>query len=172
MSPTLRAITDDLLALEAILLDVGGDVTEADVEAAIDQWLAEITGALDKKLDGYVSLIREAEARADVRSSESLRLQDLARLDHAIARRLKDRLLIFMDTAGRTQIHTQYYRLRAVDNGGALPLYIDRPNVPEEYRRVVMHEEVDTAKIKEALAAGIELPFAHYGERGRHVNIR
>jgi len=40
MSRTLFEITNDLQALDDLLTEIGGEVTEEDAEAAIDKWLS------------------------------------------------------------------------------------------------------------------------------------
>jgi len=41
MSRTLFDISEDLLALEQILDEVGGDISDAEAEHAVDKWLRD-----------------------------------------------------------------------------------------------------------------------------------
>jgi hypothetical protein len=48
---SLFEIGDDLLALHDLLSECGGELPDAEAEAAIDEWLAETEGDLFKKVD-------------------------------------------------------------------------------------------------------------------------
>jgi hypothetical protein len=166
---TLREIEADLLALESLLLELGGDVTEDEADAAIDQWLAEIHDALTVKLDGYATLIKNAGYRAGVRREEAKRLGELASLDEALAARLKSRLLIFMKEHDRPEIQTPLHRLRVTTSGGLRAMtMVEGAEVPDEY----MMKVPDTKKIRSALESGVPLPFARLEERGQHLRIK
>lgn len=85
MSRTLFDITDDLLALEELLSEVGGDVTDEQAEEAITEWFEELGEDRNSKLDGYVTLIAEFDARAEMRRREAARLQQRASVDGCVA---------------------------------------------------------------------------------------
>lgn len=165
---TLREIDADLLALEDLLLELGGDVTDEEANAAIDAWLNETQEAVSKKLNGYASLIKELEGRSQIRDAESERLHRLALLDENAAKRLKERLRWFMENRHLPEVQTALFRLRLTKNGGRQAITLT-DTVPNEYMMVV--REVDYTKIRAALEAGQKLPFARLEERGKHVRI-
>jgi hypothetical protein len=170
--PTLYDISDDLLALESILIEAGGDVTDPEADQAVDNWLAELGSARDEKIDAYCSLYREFDLRAKAREEEATRLFNLASADLNAARRLRERLLYFFELHRISKLETERFRLTVAANGGALPLFVDcEPEaLPEDYQRVRI--EADKAAIREALESGAPLDFARLGERGRHLRIR
>lgn len=174
MSATLFEIRDDLNALADLLAEVGGDVTEADAEAAIDAWLAETEGATKAKLDSYAALIREVETRAAGRKAEAERLAALAKADSGTVDRLKARLLWFMQDQQLDKVETERFRLTVCANGGKPPvrLLVPPETLPAEYRREKVIVSADTDTIREALEKGADLPFASLGERGVHLRIR
>lgn len=192
---TLWEIGDDLEALHDLLAEVGGDVSEEEAETAIDAWLSEVAGAEAAKLDRYGALIRTIEARAEIQQTEAKRLLDRASVNLNHARRLKDRLLAYMDRTGRKKIEGNLYAFTAANNGGAAPVQIDDvdPMQVEPRFRVAkltlacptdetlealesqcrrLDVEIDTRAVREALDAGEDLPWARYGERGRHIRVR
>lgn len=193
---TLWEIGDDLEALHDLLAEVGGDVSEEEAEAAIDAWLSEVAGAEAAKLDRYGALIRTIEARAEIQESEAKRLTERANANRNHVKRLKDRLLAHMDRTGRKKIEGNLYAFTAANNGGATPVQIDEgvdPMQVEPRFRVAkltlacptdetlealesqcrkLEVEIDRAAVREALDAGEALPWAQYGERGRHVRMR
>jgi len=169
--PTLYDISNDLLELESILMEAGGDVTDPEADEVVDRWL-EACGARDDKIDAYCSLFREFETRAKARETEASRLFDLASADLNAAKRLRERLLYFFELHRISKLETDRFRLTVANNGGALPLFVDgEPEaLPEEYQRVRI--EADKAAIREALEQGAPLDFARLGDRGRHLRIR
>ena len=172
MNLTLFEISADMQALAALLEEVGGDVSEADAEAAVDAWLKENADALQEKLDGYAALIRAFEARGAFRRDEAERVDRLADADERNARRMKDRLRWFFETHGLERVETARHRLSLTSNGGLRPLevFVPAAELPGPYRRVVYSPDADA--IRKALENGASLPFAALGERGKHIRIR
>lgn len=179
--PTLYEIAADLAALDALLADVGGDVTEEAAEAAVDAWLAETGAALREKLDGYAALIREREASAKARDEEAARLAALARADANTAKRLKDRLAWFLNERGEKKpIETPRFRISLCANGGPLPvsLLVPPADLPADLREERVSHHALTDLIRQQLATGEPVldangaPLAVLGQRGYHVRIK
>ncbi len=171
---TLYAIGEDLLALEELLTELGGDVSDAELEAAIDAWFGALGAERDQKLDSYAALIREMEARAAARREEARRLTALAQVDDNAAKRLKARLLWFFQQHRIDEaIDTPRFRLKKCRAGGKLPLVLDPAAQPEDveerFRQVTFSFDGDA--VRAALDAGEELSFARYGERTEYVRI-
>lgn len=171
---TLFEIRNDLDALADLLAEVGGDVSEADAEAAIDAWLLETEGARNAKLDSYAALIREIELRAAGRKAEAERLAALAKSDSATVDRLRGRLLWFLQDQGLGKVETERFRLTVCANGGKAPvrLLVAPEQLPGEYQREKVIISADTDAIREALEQGAALSFAVLGERGHNLRIR
>ena len=81
MPQTLLDITEDLRALDALLEEFGGDISEPAAEAAVSQWVAELEANLGRKAEGYAALISELDARVEFRRSEARRLAERAKVD-------------------------------------------------------------------------------------------
>lgn len=127
---TLFQISDDLFALEAILAEVGGEITDDEAGAALEKFFDELGAERDAKIDNYCALIRELEARAEAREAEAKRLTALAGSDANSAKRLKNRLLVFFEIQEISKLDTARFRVAVQKNGGALPLIF-----PEEWER-------------------------------------
>lgn len=170
---TLREIDQDMRALEALLSEVGGEVTDEAAEAAIDKWLKENAHNLEKKIDSYATVIREAELREKERLDEADRLRALAATDASIQKRLKDRLRYFMEQGNVKEVQGRYHRVRLANNGGKQPVEItkDVREIPEDFVRVRVEPNVEV--IREVLTAHPDntLPFARLLPRGKHVRI-
>ena len=171
---TLFEITEDLLRLDALLSDLGGDVTDEQLEAEITGWFAELGAERKVKIDNYVMLIAEMEARAEMRAAESERLKALARVDENNARRLRDRLKAHMEACGDTKLETNRFLLSLQKNGGKQRVTILLPveQLPEFYTETQVTVVPDLDTIRQALEAGEVLDFARLEPRGTSLRIR
>lgn len=169
---TLYDISDDLTALEELLIESGGELPDATAEAAIDSWLDELGARRDAKVDSYCALIRNLESRAAGRRAEAARLMDRARIDGNAVDRLKGRLLAFFDRHAIRTLETPRFRVTAAANGGVRPLtFLALPDqIPDEFIEFV--RKPMNGVIRELLEAGESLPFAELGERGRSIRIK
>ena len=167
----LFQITDDMQALDDLLAEVGGDVSDPKVASTVEAWFAELGENLSTKVDNYAALITSMRARADVRRQEAERLARRAQVDEASADWLASRLLSALDARGTKKLETDRYAVSVVGNGGKAPLVVD-VQVPAEWNRTVTKVEPDREKIRLALESGQALPFARLGERGKRLSIR
>lgn len=173
-------IAADLRALEQLLYETGGDVSDEDVESVIDAWLHETHEAEAQKIDRYCALVRELELRAENRLREAGRIAKHAKADEAAAERLKARLKAYLDVTGKKKVEGLRFVVKVVGNGGKAPIVWDDPEkqkhpalLPKEFQRIPPQEPVpDMTAIREALEAGRTLAFAHIGERGSRLEIK
>lgn len=167
----LLQITDDMQALDDLLAEVGGDVTDPKVAETVDAWFAELDQNLGAKVDNYAALITSIRARADVRRAESERLAKRAQMDEASADWLAARLLQAFEARGTRKVETDRYAVSVVGNGGKAPLVLTG-EVPADWHREKVERTPDRERIRLALEAGEALPFASLGERGRRLAIK
>ena len=167
----LFQITDDLAALDDLLAEVGGDITNPDVAATVDAWLAELDQNLSGKVDNYAALITEIRNRAETRKAEAERLANRARIDENAADWLATVLKAALEARGVKKLETDRYTVSIVGNGGKQPLVLTG-DVPPEWCKFVEKIEVNRDKIRASLEAGETLPFATLGDRGRRLSIR
>lgn len=174
MNQTLYQIADDLRALEALLVEAGGDLSSPEALAAVEAWEAELEANLSGKVDNYCGLITEIEVRAAARQAESDRLRDLARVDENAAKSLRERLLFVLQTRNVPKVDTERFRVSISRNGGKAPLDVrigpdELPAWAVKKRTVV---ETDRDAIRARLEAGESLPFANLMERGTRLVIK
>ena len=174
MTRTLLDVTRDMEALDALLAEVEGDVTDPKVLEAVSAWFDELDADLKGKVDNYAALITTLDARAEVRAKEAERLARRAKTDAASAQFLKDRLRTELEARGMQKVETDRYRVSVVANGGKLPLVLgDELEIPDAYwREVPARKEIDRDAIRQALDAGRPVAGARYGDRGRRLSIR
>jgi hypothetical protein len=172
---TLFAIGGELQALQELLVERDGDVTDPEIAAAVDAWFATIAADEGAKLDGYIGLIRQNDMEAAAAKEESERWTMKARARENAAKRLKDRLKQYLEFTGRTKATSATGRVAAIQaNGGKVPLTIadgiDPVQVDPSYQRIKV--EFDTEKIRSSLEAGDDVGFARLEPRGNHLRIR
>ena len=119
---TLYNISADLSALEELMFEAGGELPDGAAEAAIDAWFEELGARRDAKVDSYCQLIRNLEARAELRRAEAQpflteanRLMERGRVDTNAVLRLKGRLLAFFDRHGMRSLETERFHVTAAD---------------------------------------------------------
>jgi hypothetical protein len=174
--PTLFQIVEETQALHDLLTECAGEITDAETEAAIDQWLAETEQSLEKKVDGYCNLVREFEARSEAREIEAKRLMALAGADANQARRLKDRLKAFFEICGIKKLETPRFRVSIQANGGQSPLVfppeweVEPASAPEAFHKVEI--KLSREAIREAIRNDEETHGAFLAQRGTRLNIR
>lgn len=164
----LHEIDAELRVLEEQLYDAGGEI-----DAQLDERLAELLDARDDRYAAYLAVIRRAESTAAAYEAEAKRLAALSKPHSATASRLRERLLASMLAGGETKAETPL-GIVAVRRSGTRPVVLDVPEeqLPECFRRVVV--SADKRAIVEALKAGDEaaLAVAHLGEASAFLSIR
>ena len=166
---TLLKITDNMVALDDLIQECGGDMEDPQVEEAISTWIAEMQDDLEAKVDNYAAFITELKARSATRKAEADRLSARARTDSNTATFLANRLKVALIELGIKKLETDRYRVSVAGNGGKQPLDV-YGEVPIEFTKTVV--ETDKAKIREALEGGKELDFAILQNRGNRLSIK
>jgi hypothetical protein len=166
---TLLDITDDIRALDDILAENGGDLSDPQIESVISEWEDGLEADLENKLDAYAALITEWEARSEMRSVEASRLAKRAKIDAAAADALRRRLQYVFESRNLRPVETPRYRIALARNGGKRPLDI-HDEVPAEFLKITTSP--DTERIRAELEAGKALPFAVLMERTNRISIK
>lgn len=173
---TLYEISDELAALEELLTENDGDISDEDAGRSIEAWFDTLTDARDSKIDDYCRLIATIRARAEARHQEIMRLGALVDTDETAIERLKGALLDHLQRHGITKLETKLYKLTIAKNGGKAPLRYpeewgeDPALAPEAYHRRVVKLDVD--QLRADLVAGEEVPGCAIGERDSHLRIK
>jgi hypothetical protein len=173
MPQSLLEISDDMKALDDLLSEVGGDVSDPRVEQVITAWANELQSSLHHKVDNYAALISTLEHRAESRAAESARLSKRAKIDAATAEQLRLRLMLHLQNLGIKRLETPRYKITVANNGGALPLVIaDAGTVPPQFwKEIPASKELDKDAIRRAIEAGQAVPGACLGSRGTNLKI-
>lgn len=144
------------------------DSTNPDDQQVFEETLDSVTATLDVKMDDYAVVMDHMEAQEDLLDKEIKRLTARKKAIENNRKRMMNRLYDSMVATNRKTVATDHRTFRIKKNGGKLPLIIDG-DVPDKYYKMIY--EVDKDKIRLALETGNNLEFAHFGERGEHVEI-
>ena len=157
---TLYELTQEYLELLAMMED-----PEVDPQT-VEDTLEGLDGEIEIKAENYIRVIKELEAESNKIDAEVKRLGNRWDACQINIRKLKDSLLTSMQETGKDKIKTEHFRISIAKNGGLKPIRVTG-DVPPEFCKL----EPDSKKIREALNNG-ELEFAHFEERGVHLNVR
>ena len=186
---TLFDLSTEAVELDDLLNDFDGDITDEAKEAEIDRFLtdaAENRDSLKSKIDGYIAIIAENDARSEMRQAEAARIARLANENKLTSDRLKSRLIFAMQNILHVEkLETDFHLLKTQKSGGkqSLKLLTDISNEdfvtrPENERftkiipPVAAKTVVDNEKIRAALEAGETLEFAELAERKTLLKIK
>ena len=164
---SLFSIGDSFYALESLIIENDGEITEA-----IDQWLDEYEAKEADKVDAYCFLVGKYEDIA----SEARRLAQRATAYKNKADGLKDRLKTYMELHNRQKIETGRFTVSVARNGGKLPVELQEgvapEDLPEQFHKVTV--EADKDLLRQALQAEQSMlgQLAYIGERGTHLRIK
>lgn len=156
--------------LQDLLEHAEGD--EAQTEEILN-YLEDTQQELSQKLDNYAELIQELQARAGARKQRAKEMAELAKADENLANRLKATLKLFFELHNIKRQDTDRHRITLAKNGGKAPLVLNEilpEDLPEEYQKVTI--TADTEAIRDALEKGIDLGFAHFGDRQMSIRIK
>lgn len=176
MKRTIYDISDDLLALAAVMTDLNGEIPEGEIGEALENWFNGLTEERDEKIKGYCALITEMEARADYAEAESKRIAAIAEANRNAVDRLKKRLKAFFELHNLKKLDLGIFKPRIQANGGALPLIVPEawkanPLIaPERFHRFKI--DLDYERIRKTLEMNTSIDGCALGERGTHMRIR
>ncbi len=140
-------IAADEIALEELMLEADGEITEA-AEALIADHLANLEG----KADSYAALIREWEADAVKFEAEAARVASHATARKNAAQRLKVRLCDALGLMGRDKIEGERFTVSRQANPRSVEVLIDPAGLPDDWVRVTPEvRSADKAAMKAAL---------------------
>jgi hypothetical protein len=172
---TLFSIGEDLIALERIIEDADGDISDPKAAEAVESWFKELARDQGTKVDGYVNLIRKWEGQSAAAKAEAEQYRKRAQVRENRVESLKIRLKQHMEATGQQRIETPTGRTVAIQkNGGKTPMNIaadvDPKKVDPKYQ--VVTTVINAEAVYTALKAGESLPFAQLLPVGTHLRIR
>ena len=167
-SLTLFELTDEILATIDEIVDAE---IERDPEL-LDTLYAELDGlygARTEKHEGYVHVIKNAEAAVDACKAEAARFTARAQALHALSHRLKETLRMDLAEHGEKTAEAGKFKITRQNGTQRVVVSVDPAELPEGYQRVSI--EADKTELKKALKHGEEISGVEL-ESTEHVRIR
>ena len=163
---TLYEVQNDLMEFQEMCSDPESEMDEQIMKDTMES----LEGAYDFKMECWCKVIKNLEALATAIDNEIKRLQQRLTIVRNNITRMKSFMIDSLNATGKQEAGG-VLKARIVKNGGKLPLIVDEnAELPEKYQKVEI--KPNNEAIREALDKGEELPFAHFGERGVHINIK
>lgn len=143
---------------------------EEQAEQVFIDTLDSLKGELTEKASGYVAVMNRLQMEQDKADEIVKRYTAIKNARKNAIQRMKDACMYACDALGVKEIDAGDVKIRVKNNGGQLPLVIDKPeNVPENMTKVTI--EPDNDKIRKYLESNA-CEWAHLGERGKHIEVK
>ena len=157
--PSMIEIQGKIRQLFADAEEMGADLTPemaADMEAVLD----ELAGQEAEKVDGFAFVLREMNARTEFLKDEEKRIRGRRQAAESGIERMRGRYLAIMRANGLAKIKGNTSTISVGRRQSVL--VEDEAAVPDDF--ATYKREVSKTAIKEALAAGREVPGARIVE--------
>lgn len=172
--PNLYELTEDMIRLEDLIED--GD-QEIDEEWLVSEW-ETLEGDINDKTEKWLRVIKNKEADIKARKDAIADLTAKNERDQRTIDFMKRTLVQVMGLLGKKKAGTAILSCTVAANGGKAPLvwadgFKEDPTLlPEKWRTKVETWKPNTDEIRDALAAGEQIPGVELGERGTHLLIK
>ena len=165
---TLFQLTDAAYQIVQDIIDaqIKGDYDE--VEALIEE-LNNLYKARSGKHEGYVHVIKNAEATAKACKAEADEFTIRARALNNLSKRLKDTLLADLHQHGEKTATAGKFKIARQAGQPRVIVRIEAAELPDDYQRVTI--EADKTALKNALKAGDIIDGVQL-ETTEHIRIR
>tara|TARA_R110002020_G_scaffold26072_7_gene84383 strand:+ start:3553 stop:4068 length:516 start_codon:yes stop_codon:yes gene_type:complete len=170
MSGTLMEISAEFMRLHDMIVESEGELDE-EAMAEIQLLLNKCDGKLNDKLDNYCALIRELEARAQIRTDEADRIRKRATMDRKASENLKRYLATGLEAMEMKSVDTPRFKITLGGTGGKQKLLLKEDQIPDKFWKDTVTSTVDKEQIRQLLDNGTELDFAEYESRRQIVRI-
>lgn len=136
----------------------------------LEEALQSVEGELEDKVANGIGLIQDLKSHADGMGEEIKRLTLRKRaLDNKVDY-LKNYYLEHLQSVGKSKVLTNRGTMSVVKSGGLKPLIIDDENlIPVDFKFIT--PSINKDAVRKALDCGVNVPGAHFGERGHYLKI-
>ena len=140
---------------------------EVDTEVFLGT-LESLTGELEAKGAGYVSVINQLLMEQEKAEEIAKRYSEIAKQRENAIDRMKSTLCNALVMLDKKELNVGDFKINVKANGGLQPLEIKDPSkVPENLTKIEV--KPDNKKIREYLADGKDCEWAELKPRGKHI---
>lgn len=157
---TLIEITNDQKAVEDLLTEINGDISDQDTEKLIETWIAEITKDLANKSDSYKFRMDSIDKFIEQFKSYSDMFSKQARILKNLSDSLKDRLKMAMIEMNMSEIKGNLFIHKLSATKKSLKIE-NESNIPKEYFYQTITTSLDKDKLRADLESGKSIPGAY-----------
>ena len=164
-----------LFQLTAEITDLVDDIVDAEIAGDVDQQhalydeLASLYGKRSEKHEGYVHVIKNAEAAADACQAEAAAFTARARALANLAKSLKETLLLDLHQHGEKRTDAGNFKIARQNGQKRVVVRIDPAELPADYQRITI--EANKTALKRALTDGEAIDGVEL-ESTDHIRIR
>ena len=156
---SLQAIVSDSLALDEILYERSGEITDQETSAIVDQFMSEILSDLAHKSDSYKFKIDQLDDAVQRMNTNAKQFSQVAKSISNIANSMQNRMKNAIIDLGVTEIIGNTFKFKLAKTAGSV--VIENENLlPATYCREKTSIEIDKVAIKEDLKIGKLVPGA------------
>ena len=165
---TLFELTDTIMTIidDIVEADLAGDTEELD---SLYDELDTHYIARSEKHEGYVHVIKNAEAAVDACKAEAASFTARAKALEALSRQLKENLRIDLEEHGEKTATAGKFKITRQNGTQRVVLSIEPSELPTDYQRVTI--EANKTELKNALKNGTAIDGVEL-EDTEHVRIR
>lgn len=138
--PTLMAIAQDAMALEQLIFEESGELSET-----LEKWLGEIQNNLTDKVDNYHFLMQRFESSSEMLRKRAGQITGAARSLDNVVDRMKGRIKEAMHLGGLQEILGSDFRFKLAR--GADRVVIDERQVDPSFFTERVVRELDKEKL-------------------------
>lgn len=159
MTGNIYEITADVQALEELI----GRLEEEEIPdeerlARLAAFLTHKKTLLREKVDGYVSVYRSLDARAEARRKEAQHLQELARVDESQKARLKQAVQFVAKQLGRMKLEGKTRSITVSTSSRPAIDILSEKDIPTEFKEQIVSWKIDKKAITEHVMSTGEIP--------------
>ena len=139
---SLFQIGEDLAALEDLLLQLDGDISDPAIGDTVTKWFAELEQNLGGKVDNYIAIIRKWESEAVAAKAEAEQYLKAAQVRANRIERMKSYMMDWLTKHNRKSVETPTGRSVTIQkNGGKQPVDIQSDVLDRLLMRVDVVEQ-------------------------------
>ena len=164
-----------LFQLTAEITDIVDDIVDADITGetaeldALHGELAALYDARSEKHEGYVHVIKNAEAAAEACKAEAEAFTARARALSNLAKSLKETLLLDLHLHGEKRTDAGNFKIARQNGQKRVVVRIDPAELPADYQRITI--DANKTALKRALTDGEAIEGVEL-ESTEHIRIR
>lgn len=156
---TLFQLTADQRAIDDLLAESGGEITDETTEAFVSKCMEEITSGLAEKADSYKFKQDYIKSQMELFKSYENQFYMAKKSLERLSKALRDRLEQSMISMDKTVLEGNMFKY-SLSKSKPSVFISDESLIPSNYARTKMVIEIDKNLIKEDLEAGFKVPGA------------